>query len=86
MKGANKEHICQKPLQVMRWAIGVVPENGTILDPFVGSGSTGEAAVLEGYHFLGVEKEAHFAEIAKARITKAKAERGEMLPLVEVAA
>jgi len=71
MKGKNKIHICQKPTEVMRWAVGVAPEGGTILDPFAGSGSTGEAAVLEGFRFVGIEREAGYAEIARARIAAA---------------
>ena len=55
----------------MRWAVGVVPEGGTILDPFTGSGSTGKAAVLEGFDFVGIEREAEYVEIARARIAAA---------------
>ena len=46
----------------------VTPPNGVILDPFMGSGSTGKAAVLEGFSFIGIEREAEYLEIAKARI------------------
>jgi site-specific DNA-methyltransferase (adenine-specific) len=76
MKGKNKVHICQKPTDVMRWAVGVVPEGGTILDPFVGSGSTGEAAAIEGFRFIGIEREAEYVEIAKARIAAVEAGAG----------
>ena len=81
MKGAAKVHICQKPIDVMRWAIGVVPDGGIIFDPFMGSGSTAEAAFLEGFNFIGCERDAYYVQIAKARIAAAEAERGEMLPL-----
>jgi site-specific DNA-methyltransferase (adenine-specific) len=43
-----------------------------VLDPFMGSGSTGKAAVLEGFRFIGIEREANYLEIAKARIEHAK--------------
>lgn len=53
----------------MRWLCRLVtPPGGTILDPFAGSGSTGCAAVLEDFDFVGVEREAEYAEIARARI------------------
>jgi DNA modification methylase len=51
------------------------------VDPFMGSGSTGKAAVLEGFNFIGIEREAEYVEIAKARIAAAEGDRGEMLPL-----
>ena len=71
VRGLQKVHICEKPEDVMRWAVGVVPEGGTILDPFTGSGSTGKAAVLEGFDFVGIEREAEYVEIARARIAAA---------------
>ena len=53
----------------MRWLVRLVtPPNGTVLDPFVGSGTTGIAAVLEGFDFVGIEREAEYAELARARI------------------
>lgn len=53
----------------MRWLCRLVcPPDGLILDPFTGSGSTGCAAVLEGFAFTGIEREAEYAEIAEARI------------------
>lgn len=68
MKGKTKSHICQKPVDVMRWALSVVPEAGTVLDPFAGSGSTGEAAALEGLSFLGIEYQEDYAEMARSRV------------------
>lgn len=62
-------HPTVKPIELMRWLCRLVtPPEGTILDPFAGSGSTGIAAVLEGFDFVGVEREATYVEIAKARI------------------
>ena len=45
-----------------------------MLDPFTGSGSTGKAAILEGFRFIGIEREAEYVEIARARIAAAQAE------------
>ena len=46
----------------------VTPKGGTVLDPFMGSGSTGMAAIDEGFDFLGIEKEEEYFKIAKNRI------------------
>jgi site-specific DNA-methyltransferase (adenine-specific) len=46
----------------------VTPPGGVVLDPFMGSGSTGKAALLEGFRFIGIERDAGYAEIARARI------------------
>lgn len=56
----------------------VTPPGGTVLDPFMGSGSTGKAAMMEGFNFVGIEKELEYIEIAKARIEHAemKSEKG----------
>lgn len=62
-------HPTVKPIDLMRWLVRLVtPLGGTVLDPFAGSGTTGIAAVLEGFDFLGIEREAEYAEIARARI------------------
>jgi site-specific DNA-methyltransferase (adenine-specific) len=53
----------------MRYLIRLVtPKGGIVLDPFMGSGSTGKAAVLEGMEFIGIEREEEYYEIAKQRI------------------
>ncbi|MGH9381993.1 MAG: DNA methyltransferase [Thermoanaerobaculia bacterium] len=55
----------------MRWLVRLVtPPGGTVLDPFMGSGTTGIAAHLEGFDFIGIEREVEYAEIAKARIER----------------
>jgi len=46
----------------------VTPKGGTVLDPFMGSGTTGMAAKDEGFEFIGIEKEKEYFEIAKQRI------------------
>ena len=50
----------------------VTPPKGTVLDPFTGSGSTGKAAVLEGFNFIGVEQSPEYIKIAEARIKAAE--------------
>ena len=53
----------------MRYLVRLVtPPNGTVLDPFTGSGSTGKASVLEGFDFIGIEQSAEYLAIAEARI------------------
>lgn len=62
-------HPTVKPIDLMRWLVRLVcPPGGMVLDPFTGSGSTGAAAVLEGFQFVGIEREDEYAEIAEARI------------------
>lgn len=71
MAGNMREtiHPAEKPVDLLcRIARLVTPPNGTVLDPFCGSGSTGKAAVLEGFNFIGIEREAEYVEIARARI------------------
>jgi site-specific DNA-methyltransferase (adenine-specific) len=66
-------HPTVKPTELMRYLCRLItPPNGTVLDPFTGSGSTGKAAVLEGFNFIGVEQSAEYIEIAKARIEAAE--------------
>jgi DNA modification methylase len=66
-------HPTVKPTELMRYLCRLItPPNGTVLDPFTGSGSTGKAAVLEGFNFIGVEQSAEYIEIAKARIEAAR--------------
>ena len=63
-------HPTVKPTALMRYLCRLVtPPEGIVLDPFMGSGSTGKAAMLEGFHFIGIERDADYLEIAKSRIT-----------------
>lgn len=65
-------HPTVKPTDLMRWLCRLVtPPGGVILDPFMGSGSTGKAALLEGFSFIGIEKEDEYMPIAEARILAA---------------
>lgn len=68
-KTAVNPHPTVKPIKLMRWLCRLVtPPGGVILDPFLGSGSTGCAAVLEGFEIIGIEREAKYTPIAAARI------------------
>lgn len=69
---SNKNsHPTVKPTDLMRYLCRLVtPPNGVILDPFMGSGSTGKAAMLEGFNFVGIEREAEYLKIAEARISQ----------------
>lgn len=65
----ENHHPTVKPTALMRYLCRLVtPPGGTVLDPFTGSGSTGKAALLEGFAFIGIEREAEYVEIARARL------------------
>ena len=65
-------HPTVKPTTLMRYLCRLItPPGGTILDPFAGSGSTGKAAKMEGFNFVGIEREKEYCEIAKKRIESA---------------
>ena len=67
-------HPTVKPTDLMRYLCRLVtPPGGTVLDPFMGSGSTGKAAMLEGFEFIGIEREPQYFAIAEQRITRAAA-------------
>ena len=67
--GRANVHPTVKPIALMRWLVRLItPPGGRVLDPFAGSGTTGCAAVLEGFPFLGCELSPEYAEIARARI------------------
>jgi site-specific DNA-methyltransferase (adenine-specific) len=68
----RNHHPTVKPTDLMRYLCRLItPPNGVVLDPFMGSGSTGKAAVLEGFGFIGIEREAEYVRIASARIEHA---------------
>lgn len=67
-----KEHPTQKPENLMKWCIGFLPDAQTILDPFMGSGTTGVAAVQMGRRFIGIEREPKYFDIACKRIEDAQ--------------
>jgi len=64
-------HPSEKPLQLMRWSIDVVKAKGTIFDPYMGSGTTGVAAIQMGRKFIGIEREPKYFDIACKRIEQA---------------
>ena len=70
----RKEHPTQKPVELMKWCIeqAAVPPRGTILDPFMGSGTTGVAAVQMGRRFIGIEREPKYFDVACRRIEDAQ--------------
>jgi len=71
-KGVAKQanhHPTVKPNELMRYLCRLItPPEGTILDPFTGSGSTGKAAMIEGFKFVGIEQSEEYCGIARARI------------------
>jgi len=68
----GKEHPTQKPIELMKWCIGQLPSDcQTILDPFMGSGTTGVACAKMGRRFIGIELEVRYFDIACRRIEDA---------------
>lgn len=67
-------HPTVKPLSIMRWLIRLItPPGGLVLEPFAGSGTTIEAAILEGFPVVGIEREADYLPLIQARIDRATA-------------
>jgi site-specific DNA-methyltransferase (adenine-specific) len=68
-EGARNTHTTVKSISLMRHLVSLIAAPGAaVLDPFTGSGSTGIAALAEGCHFVGIEREAEYVEIARQRI------------------
>lgn len=73
IKPSANHHPTVKSTDLMRWLCRLVtPPGGTVLDPFMGSGSTGKACMVEGFGFVGVEREADYFTIAERRIGAAR--------------
>jgi len=71
-KGKDNSHPTVKPIKLMKYLCRLVtPKGGTVLDPFMGSGSTGIAAKDEGFEFIGIEREKEYFEIAERRVSVA---------------
>lgn len=69
-EGTTSSHPTVKPTDLMRYLCRLItPPGGTVLDPFTGSGSTGKAAILEGFNFIGIERDPEYVRIAEARIS-----------------
>lgn len=78
---ARNPHPTLKPIELMRWLVRLVcPARGLVLDPFMGSGTTGVGAVLERRRFCGIEREEDYIEIARARIDHWAPRRGGSAP------
>lgn len=69
--GYAKDHPTQKPVALMEWCLGFIPNAQTILDPFMGSGTTGVACANLGRAFIGIEREPSYFDIACRRIEDA---------------
>lgn len=81
---SHNHHPTVKPTALMRYLVRLVtPPGGVVLDPFMGSGSTGKACALEGFGFVGIEIDAEYLAIARARIDAARVVQP--LPLEEAA-
>ena len=71
-KGNDNTHPTVKPIKLMKYLCKLItPKGGTVLDPFMGSGSTGIAAKDEGFEFIGIEREKEYFEIAEQRVSVA---------------
>ena len=68
---SRKHHQTEKPVELLEKLIAICPEGGTVLDPFMGSGSTGVACVNTGRSFIGIELDGGYYETAKQRIEAA---------------
>jgi site-specific DNA-methyltransferase (adenine-specific) len=79
----SNHHPTVKPTALMRYLCRLVtPAGGTVLDPFAGSGSTGKAAVSEGFRFIGIEKQDEYFDIACKRIECAQRQGSLFDPVV----
>jgi site-specific DNA-methyltransferase (adenine-specific) len=68
-KTVHNDHPTIKSIALMEWCVKLVtPPEGVVLDPFMGSGSTGIAALRSGFNFIGMEADEHYMDIAEARI------------------
>ena len=65
----ENRHQTVKPLELIKWLVRLVtPEGGVVLDPFLGSGTTGMASLQQGFRFVGIEAEREWFELASERI------------------
>ncbi len=81
--GEDKEHLAEKPSELVEVVVSATPRGCTILDPFMGSGTTGIAAVRAGRRFIGVEIDEGYFEIAKRRIVAALEQREQMFEAMQ---
>lgn len=67
----NKEHPTQKPVELMEWCMSYLPDADAVLDPFMGSGTTGVACAKLGRRFIGIERDPKWFDIACRRVEQA---------------
>lgn len=66
----DRVHMTQKPVSIMARLVEIVREGEAVLDPFMGSGTTGIACIRTGRKFIGIEKDAHYFDVARARLER----------------
>lgn len=74
-RGETGQHPTQKPVPLMSWCLSFLPRDASVLDPFMGSGTTGVACVMGGRSFLGVERHEPYFDVACERIRTAYNQR-----------
>lgn len=68
----DREHVTQKPLDLLRMLVSIAPQGGLVLDPFAGSGTTGVAALVTGRRFIGIERTDEYAAVCARRLAEAE--------------
>ncbi|MEC9268507.1 MAG: DNA methyltransferase [Pseudomonadota bacterium] len=79
-RAVARVHPTQKPIGVMEWCLGFLPDATTILDPFMGSGTTGVACVKTGRKFIGIELDPEYFDISCQRIADAYSQPDMFVP------
>jgi DNA modification methylase len=74
LRDGDRSHPTQKPVALMEWCLGFLPNAYTVLDPFMGSGTTGVACANLGRRFIGIEREQRYFDLACRRIEAAYAQ------------
>lgn len=69
-KGIDKKHPCEKPVELLNWCLGFLEGANTVLDPYMGSGTTGVACMRTGRNFIGIEIDPDYYQIACDRIDR----------------
>lgn len=72
---AETDHPCERPVELYEWCIRYLPKVNSVLDPYLGSGSCGVAALRSGCEFIGIEREPKYFEIACKRIEDAQRQK-----------
>ena len=72
---AETDHPCERPVRLYEWCLSYMPPSKTVLDPFMGSGSTGVAAVRMGRSYIGIERERRYFEACCERISRAQSQK-----------